>query len=143
MAALERQTFSVPWSEQGFLDALAMENVKFLVAKEEEEVCGYCGIYLAADEGEITNVAVAEPYRRRKIAERLVRTLIEATIPLGIKNYILEARISNEAAINLYEKIGFRRCGVRKNFYDRPREDACVMYCNIDDTPVIPTIRQG
>ena len=142
VARLEGQIFSAPWSEQGFSDTLAMENVLFLVANDGEEVCGYCGVYLAADEGEITNVAVARPYRRRGIAERLVRALIEKTASYGIQNYILEVRISNDAAIKLYEKIGFKRCAVRRGFYEKPREDACVMHYHVDDTPVISTVRQ-
>lgn len=127
VAELERQIFSMPWSEQGFYDTLTMENVIFLTAMEDRQLLGYCGIYLAADEGEITNVAVAPEYRRRGIAERLVRRLLEETKPLGIRNYILEVRASNEGAIGLYRKLGFSVSGVRKNFYQKPKEDAVVM----------------
>ena len=75
VAEIEAEVFSVPWTRQGFADTLTMENVIFLVAEEERTVVGYCGIYLAADEGEITNVAVS-PFRRRKgIADRLLGNL--------------------------------------------------------------------
>lgn len=127
VAELEKRIFSMPWSEQGFYDTLTMENVIFLTAIEDGQLLGYCGIYLAADEGEITNVAVAPEHRRRGIAERLVRTLLEETKPLGIRNYILEVRASNAGAIGLYRKLGFAVSGVRKNFYQKPAEDAVVM----------------
>lgn len=127
VAELEKQIFSMPWSRQGFSDALAMENVIFLVALEEHTVCGYCGIYLAADEGEITNVAVAPEYRRQGIAKKLVRALVEAGSERGARQFVLEVRVSNQGAMRLYEKLGFFSCGIRKNFYERPIEDAYIM----------------
>lgn len=127
VAELERQVFAMPWSEQGFLDTLDMENVIFLTALENGDLLGYCGIYLAADEGEITNVAVAPGYRGRGIAGALVQRLIDEAGKFGVSRYILEVRASNLGAIGLYEKLGFVRGGVRRNFYEKPREDALVM----------------
>lgn len=129
IAALEKQVFSMPWSEQGFLDTLSMPNVIFYEAVEAAQVCGYCGIYLAADEGEITNVAVDPAYRRRGIAESMVTKLMEAAAGEGARQFVLEVRASNEPAIRLYEKLGFTGCGVRKHFYEKPTEDAIVMIC--------------
>lgn len=127
VAELEQQIFTMPWSVQGFLDTLDMENVIFLTALEDGNLLGYCGIYLAADEGEITNVAVAPEYRRLGIAQTLVRRLIDEVKKLGVSRYILEVRASNLGAIGLYEKLGFVRGGVRRNFYEKPKEDALVM----------------
>lgn len=127
VAGLERQIFSMPWSEQGFCDTLKMDNAIFLTAMEDGRLLGYCGIYLAADEGEITNVAVAPEYRRQGIAEKLVKRLMEETRSLGIRTYILEVRVSNQSAISLYRKLGFADCGIRKGFYENPTEDALVM----------------
>lgn len=127
IAALEQQIFSDPWSEQGFLDTLAMDTVVFLAAVEENTVCGYCGIYLAADEGEITNVAVAPQYRRRKIAEKLMKQLLAEAFGRGARQFVLEVRVSNENAIRLYEKLGFSIQGIRKSFYEHPAEDAYIM----------------
>lgn len=127
VAELERRIFSMPWSEQGFYDTLDMENVIFLTAKEDGQVWGYCGIYLAADEGEITNVAVAPERRRQGIAGKLVRTLMEEAGAFGARSFILEVRASNIGAIRLYEKLGFMPNGIRKNFYQDPKEDAIVM----------------
>lgn len=57
VAEIERQIFSQPWSRQGFLDAVNLGNTVFLVAEENNRIIGYIGMYLAMDEGEITNVA--------------------------------------------------------------------------------------
>jgi ribosomal-protein-alanine N-acetyltransferase len=127
VAKLEQELFSMPWSEQGFLDTLPMDNVIFLVATQEDIVCGYCGVYLAADEGEITNVAVAPSFRRRGIARMLMKQLIDEAFALGISQIALEVRVSNEGAIQLYKQLGFTSYGVRKNFYERPAEDAYIM----------------
>ena len=127
VAALEQELFSMPWSIQGFWDTLAMDNVFFLVAMEEDTVCGYCGVYLAADEGEITNVAVAPSYRRRGIAKMLMEQLMNEAFTHGISQIALEVRVSNEGAIQLYTQLGFVSFGIRKNFYERPTEDAYIM----------------
>lgn len=132
-AAIEAEVFSMPWSEKGFADALAMENALFYTALVNGCVAGYCGIYLAADEGEITNVAVAPAYRCRKIAERLVRTTLPEAHAKGAQRIFLEVRESNGAAIRLYEKTGFHTVGRRKNFYQYPNEDALVMRYDFAD----------
>lgn len=127
VAALERQLFSVPWSEQGFRDTLDMKDVIFLVAQEGEICIGYCGIYLAADEGEITNVAVDPAYRRKGVARCLLQQLLAQAKERGAAHVVLEVRASNGAARALYESLGFMDCGIRKNFYQKPTEDARVM----------------
>ncbi len=137
VAAIERETFSVPWSEQAFTDTLFMENVIFYAASVNGEVAGYCGIYLAADEGEITNVAVSLPYRRHKIAGMLLHETIETACEKGAQRIFLEVRSQNGPAIQLYRKTGFEVIGIRKNYYAFPDDDALVMmydsadkYCN-------------
>lgn len=126
VTAIERDIFSMPWSENGFLDAICADNTLFLVA-EEEGIKGYIGMYLAADEGEITNVAVKETGRRKHLGESLLREALRISAERGIVSWFLEVRKSNAAAIALYKKQGFSVCGVRKGFYEKPREDAYVM----------------
>ncbi len=127
VASIEREVFTDPWSEQGFYDSLQLENTIFLVAMEENTLCGYCGMYVAADEGEITNVAVAPAYRGRGIGEQIVSRLIGEGHIYGVCTNILEVRMSNESAILLYEKLGFKPAGIRRGFYEKPKEDALVM----------------
>ena len=67
VAAIEAKVFSQPWSGQGFRDALAMNHVIFLVAEEAGSILGYCGMYMALDEGEITNVAVSGGLQKQRL----------------------------------------------------------------------------
>lgn len=127
VSILEKEIFSQPWSCQGFLDALAAENVIFFVAEEEGNLAGYCGMYCALDEGEITNVAVKECYRKCGIGRQLMQELLQEAKRVGIANIILEVRVSNESAIHLYESMGFSIQGIRKGFYEFPKEDGYVM----------------
>ena len=127
VAAIEADVFSTPWTKQGFADTLNMENVMFFVAVENGNVVGYCGIYLAADEGEITNVAVSSTYRRMGIADMLLKNLLKEATQKGAVRFILEVRCSNRPAIQLYKKFGFEIQGKRKDFYEKPKEDAYIM----------------
>lgn len=127
---LEKEIFSQPWSEQGFLDALARPENIFLVAEEAGEVCGYIGMYLSLDEGEITNVAVALSKRGVGIGGMLLEESLAEAKRRGVVQVVLEVRVSNQPAIHLYEKYGFVHCGVRKGFYDFPKEDAYIMMFN-------------
>ena len=135
VAALEAEVFSMPWSAQGFEDTLCREDVLFLVACEADQVLGYVGVYCTADEGEITNVAVAPSARRRGVGQELLADLIRRLAQKKIYRIVLEVRVSNEPAIRLYEKQGFVTMGTRKNFYEKPTEDAYVMVRQ----PVVPT----
>lgn len=128
-ARLEAEIFTRPWSSQGFLDAITGGNTIFLVAVSGE-LLGYCGMYCAADEGEITNVAVGPLARRRGIGGALLDRLLLEGRKAGICNVILEVRVSNEEAIRLYQKKGFTVAGVRRNFYECPAEDGYVMICS-------------
>ena len=135
VAALEADIFSMPWSKQGFADTLCREDVLFFVAREDERVLGYVGVYCTADEGEITNVAVAKDARRRGVGQALLQLLIEKMAQRGITRIVLEVRVSNDPAIRLYERHGFLVVGTRKNFYEKPVEDAYVMVRE----PIVPT----
>ena len=127
VAELASLVFSAPWSRQGFADALPAENACFLVAEKSGEVAGYCGVYLAADEAEIINVAVKPEFQRQHIADRLMEAMLEEGKRRGICRFFLEVRVSNLAAIGLYEKYGFKKQGIRKDFYKEIHEDAYVM----------------
>ena len=127
VADIEQACFSTPWSKQGLEDILFREDVLFLVACEGDEVLGYVGVYCSFDEGEITNVAVALDKRRQKVAEHLLDELIIRLGERQIERIVLEVRVSNRPAIELYKKFGFVNVGTRKNFYQKPTEDAWIM----------------
>ncbi len=129
-ARLEAENFSRPWSEQAFLDTLSCEYAYYYVAETEAEglVIGLCGLRSLAGEGEITNVAVQESFRRKGVAGMLLDAVLAKGRELGIQAFTLEVRRGNNPAIRLYQKYGFRGEGVRRDFYEKPREDALIMW---------------
>lgn len=128
VAAIERMIFSQPWSEKGFLDSLESPDTLYLVVKVQGVIVGYCGLLQSFEEADITNVAVHPEWRGRGIAYQMLQTLMEQGKTRGIERYTLEVRVSNASAIHVYEKLGFTSVGIRKNFYDMPREDAMIMW---------------
>lgn len=126
---IENENFSVPWTETGFFTFLMRQDALFLVAEEEntKEVVGYCGIVMAADEGDITNVSVKKELQGQGIGTLLVKELEQRMQEFGVVSIFLEVRQSNIPAITLYEKQGFERMGIRKNYYTDPVEDAITM----------------
>ena len=128
VARIEKETFSLPWSQQGFADSLAQENTCYLVAYKEEKLVGYCGFLQVLDEADITNVAVDGTCRKCGVGEKMLLELMKAGEDRGVRAFTLEVRESNQAALALYQKMGFEACGVRKNFYDFPKENAVIMW---------------
>lgn len=135
VAALEKEIFSQPWSYQSLKDAIDNEKNCYFCAYIEEgttkRLAGYCGFWNVAQEGQIYNVAVDARYRRRGIGRRLLQKLLEEGKKAGILSYTLEVRKSNEDAIHMYEHLGFESAGIRKNFYDAPKEDAVIMWLTV------------
>lgn len=129
VSELEAANFSMPWSKESFLEILNNSDTLYMVAADGEKIVGTCGIITAVGEGDICNVVVDENYRKRGLAYELVNTVMEcAAKELGVTAYTLEVRVGNEAAIRLYEKLGFKSVGVRPKFYQKPVEDALIMW---------------
>ena len=126
VAEIERQIFSIPWSEKAFKDSMESDNTIYIVAKEDNNVAGYAGMYLSFEEGNITNVAVNPSGRRKGIGEKIVRDILNRAYEKGVRDVFLEVRETNSAAIALYEKIGFKEEGIRKNFYEKPGIKVCL-----------------
>ena len=87
-------------------------------------------MYVTVPEGEITNVAVKPEYRDRKIGSALVEQMQQWSLEHGVNRIVLEVRSGNMPAICLYEHQDFVKLGVRKNFYQFPKEDADIMEWN-------------
>ena len=79
------------------------------------------------EEGEITNVAVATAKQNLGIGRTMMEELLRQARERGITHLFLEVRVSNEKAIRLYRSLGFENCGIRKDFYEMPREDGMIM----------------
>lgn len=128
ISRLEEETFSMPWSPESFLQMITKEDTRYYVAEEGGRLLGGCGLWMIAGEGNITNVAVAQEVRRRGVGTGLLKHLMTQGDREGVTAYTLEVRVSNEAAIRMYEKLGFRSEGIRPNFYEKPTEDAMIMW---------------
>ena len=126
VAAIEAACFAAPWTAEGLAEELQNPQAHFLVAEAGGETAGYIGVQEICGEGYVTNVAVLPQYRRQGIGERLLRAAIDGARARGCAFLSLEVRVGNEAAIRLYEKLGFRAQGTRKNFYRNPTEDAYI-----------------
>lgn len=125
--AIEEDLFSVPWTKEGFFAFLLRPNTLFLTVEEKGQILGYCGVLMVLDEGEITNVAVRRDRQREGIGQFLVEGLILMIREQGIHTLHLEVRAGNDSAIRLYERIGFEKTGLRRNYYTSPAEDAILM----------------
>lgn len=126
IARLEKVCFSTPWSEDTLLDAYKT-GTKFFVAQKGDICMGYIGINCVVDEGYITNVAVFPEYRRQGVGKALLERVFSLARDEELAFVSLEVRVSNIPAISLYEALGFKEEGRRKNFYTSPTEDALIL----------------
>ena len=128
VASIEKEVFSMPWSEKSFEESLQNKDTLYLVAEEDGSISGYIGMYISFEIGTISNVVVAPSQRRKGIAKQLLERLLKASHACGVESVTLEVRESNRPAIELYEKAGFVNEGIRKNFYQKPTENAIIMW---------------
>ena len=132
VTSIEEKVFSMPWTKEGFASALAMPGANYLVAVEPDgNIVGYCGYYSCMEEAEVTNVAVEPSYRGQGYATTMLKELLVQAKSNRIEKIVLEVRFSNHNAIALYEKLGFVKLGLRKGFYEKPKEDAIIMLLEI------------
>jgi ribosomal-protein-alanine N-acetyltransferase len=144
VAELERAYSLTPWDENGLLTYLLREDALFLVASDEfpedydpdavdeenffwPEIYGYVGLLMVPYEADVLNITVSGKVRNRGIGTRLMREILERAKKYGVTDIHLEVRESNASAIHLYEKLGFVRDGIRKNYYTAPVENAVTM----------------
>ncbi len=132
VAALEKECFASPWTQETLLEETDNPTAVFLAAKQDGKVIGYIGSNNILGEVFITNIAVKNEYRRTGVASLLLDTLIKKCKSEKAVYITLEVRKSNFAAIKLYEKYGFSLVGERKNFYSNPYEDALLYTLTFD-----------
>lgn len=131
VTALERDCFSMPWKYQDFEEVLSNPNRVYLVAhlENKSKIIGGCMLTHIAGEGDISNVAVDAGYRGNHIASSLLKELLDfGKTKWNISAFTLEVRSQNATAIKLYENSGFESAGIRPNFYDKPKDDALIMW---------------
>ena len=131
VVAIERASFARPWTRADYEGELTRNAAaRYLVAEKDGEVAGFAGAWIILDESHITNIAVAEPYRRQGIGAAVTRALLQYLSNLGAAYATLEVRESNLAARHMYERLGFIRVGRRKRYYEDNGEDAFLMVCD-------------
>ncbi|MCS7463240.1 ribosomal protein S18-alanine N-acetyltransferase [Paenibacillus doosanensis] len=129
---IEQEAFTTPWTAGAFQNELTNNQfARYMVMECDGEVAGYGGMWLIMEEAHVTNVAVKEKYRGKKLGERLMRELQKTASFFGAVRMTLEVRPSNLVAKNLYEKLGFYSVGVRRGYYTDNREDAIIMWADL------------
>lgn len=128
IAAMEAETFSMPWSAQDFRDLIRNSAMHYLVAEADGVLLGGGGFMMVAGECQITNVAIRKEHRGRGYGKLLVQSILRAAMEAGASDVTLEVRRSNVPAIRLYENLGFQSAGIRPGFYEKPTEDAVIYW---------------
>ncbi len=127
MLLIEKESFSMPWSESNFSTALTNPSVSFFGVFCEKILCGFSCVCQVETEAELLNIAVSKEYRKKGIGNILLTATVNFLKDSGAKCVFLEVRESNTAARMLYLKHGFNVLGIRKRYYSNPTEDAVLM----------------
>lgn len=125
---ISNMSFTTSWSYESIKEELNNKFAKYVVAKINDIVIGFGGVWLILDEGHITNIAVHPEYRGIGAGDMIIEALIELCKLEGITSMTLEVRASNIIAQNLYKKHGFIEAGIRKNYYSDTKEDGIIMW---------------
>jgi len=134
--AIERASFTMPWSRGAFLYEIEQNRVaRCLVVREDGVIVGYMCVWEIADEVHVTNIAIHPAYRRRGIARNLLHGLVANARARELRMIVLEVRPSNHQAIALYESFNFRVTGRRRGYYYDTGEDALVMETRLAAVP--------
>ena len=127
--SIEQASYRTPWSRRAFESEIRAPQAYPLILGQSDPpfVLGYICSWRTLDECHILNVAVHPCFRRMGLASQLIDHLLETCRQEGILHYFLEVRVSNEEAISLYRKYGFKVCGIRRRYYADTGEDALIM----------------
>lgn len=130
VAALQAETFTNPWSADSIRWEMAHTDVaRVYVLRVDGVLAAFCACWVILDELHINSLAVAPARRRQGLATALLRAVFREVGTEGVTKATLEVRRSNAAALGLYAALGFAVEGVRKDYYQQPREDALVLWC--------------
>jgi ribosomal-protein-alanine N-acetyltransferase len=130
---IEHASYAFPWTEGIFRDCLRV-SYTCRVAEVDTAVVGYGILCVGAREAHLLNICIADSYRCRGIARRLLLHLLQIAARLGAEDAFLETRPSNASALHLYRSLGFVQIGMRRGYYQAVggREDAVVLRRRID-----------
>jgi ribosomal-protein-alanine N-acetyltransferase len=126
--AIERASFTTPWPPHAYQSEIETNRLaRYVVARVDDEVVAYAGMWIMVDEAHITTFAVHPAWRRQRLGERLLLAILDIAVARGAREATLEVRLSNLPARRLYEKYGFRPVGLRPRYYSDNNEDALIM----------------
>ena len=128
VVAIETDTFTSPWRRETFLDLVDRPALELLVLEDRQAgIIGYAVLWCILDQGELANMAVIPGFRGRGLGAFLLSQVLERARERGIDTVFLEVRASNQEAVRLYTRFGFSEVGLRRGYYEHPKEDARVM----------------
>lgn len=131
IAELEQEIFTDAWTQTGIEETFAQAHSVIVVAEEESKIQGYCILYVVFDEAEIARIGVTERVRHSGVGSLILQFGEKICKEKGTERLLLDVREGNLPARKFYEKHGFLVDGVRKNFYDNPKEDGVLMSKNL------------
>lgn len=126
--AIEQNAYPFPWSKSLFEQAVAT-NKYACVMEVDDNIIGYAVLSFVVGEVELLNICISPSVQGKGYAHQLLTHLITFSEQRKNHEMFLEVRVSNAAAIHVYEKHGFNEIGRRKNYYPgkQGREDAILM----------------
>ncbi|MGB9587253.1 MAG: ribosomal protein S18-alanine N-acetyltransferase [Armatimonadota bacterium] len=131
VAELDKKCFPSPWSASAYRNEVHNPSAYYIVARMDDRIIGYAGMWLIMDEAHITTIGVDPEFRGKGLGERILVSLLEEALHRGARRATLEVRKSNIVAQNLYHKYCFHAVAVRRGYYTNNGEDAIVMW--VDD----------
>lgn len=125
---IENESFSHPWTVDDFLSELNTNPyANYYILEENKQIIAYVGLWVIFEKAQITTIAVQSSYRGLKYSKVLMKFVDDLCVRNNVDQISLEVRISNIKAINLYEGFGFKKSGIRKDYYQDNHEDAYLM----------------
>ena len=127
IASMESTVFSDAWTAKSIEDTYNQSQAFIVVAELDDKPAGYCMVYFVLDEGEIARIAVDDRFRRQGVGRKILEQVEIICKEKGITRLMLDVRESNKSAQDFYTSMGFEEDGIRKNFYELPKENAVLM----------------
>ncbi|WFD10007.1 ribosomal protein S18-alanine N-acetyltransferase [Tepidibacter hydrothermalis] len=132
LVEIEELCFKTPWTKHSLQKELKNKLARYKVIEKDSKIVAYAGIWFVVDEGHITNVAVHPDHRGLGHGNQIIEALIDECAKSNIISMTLEVRKSNDTAIKLYKKYGFKLSGIRPGYYTDTQEDALIMWKDIE-----------